>query len=410
MGEYAVRCPECGGAADAHALACPAGCSALLRTEYAAKQLAVRDLPGLFRFFDWLPVRSVVDSKSAPVAFVSAGISKELGLEDLWIGFTGYYPERDAFSISCTFKETEALPTFAGLNDRGGGRMLVASAGNTGRAFAQTANDTGSDCLIVVPDKAADRIVVSEDRGAAKVLTVKGDYADAISAAERIASFGGFIREGGARNVARRDGMGTVLLEGVLRMGSLPDHYFQGVGSGTGGISAWEASLRLMGDGRFGDRPPKLHLAQNSPFTPMTNAWNAGRRDIISADLSGGTDIYADVLANRTPPYGIAGGVFDAVSACKGEFLAVTERSAREAERLWNRHENAALDPAAAVALASLIAAVDEGLPRGDKIFLNITGGGKDRVKEDIALTTIEPSERVRPDVSDADLRSAADA
>ncbi|MDR3283114.1 MAG: cysteate synthase [Candidatus Methanoplasma sp.] len=410
MGEHAVRCPKCGRAVDTHSLSCPAGCPALLRTEYVAKRLTERDLPGMFRFFDWLPVRSVLNSRSSPVAFRSKGVSKELGLKDLWIGFTGYYPERNAFSVSCTFKETEALPTFARLKDRGGGRIVVASAGNTGRAFAQTAGDTDSDCLVVVPDKAADRIEVSEDRGRARLLTVRGDYADAIRVAERIASFGGFVPEGGARNVARRDGMGTVLLEGALRMGSLPDHYFQGVGSGTGGISAWEASLRLVGDGRFGDRLPKLHLAQNIPFTPMADAWNAGRRDIIEKDLSNGTDIYADVLANRTPPYGISGGVFDAMTACDGEFLTVTEKSAREAEKLWNIHENAALDPAAAVALAALTAAVEDGLPLDEKIFLNITGGGRDRVKEDIALTRIEPSERVNRDVSDADLRRAADA
>jgi len=56
-------------------------------------------------------------------------------------------------------------------------------------------------------------------------------------------------------NVARRDGMGTVMLEAAVTIGRAPDHYFQAVGSGTGGIAAWEASLRLKQDGRFLNGP-----------------------------------------------------------------------------------------------------------------------------------------------------------
>ena len=77
------------------------------------------------------------------------------------------------------------------------------------------------------------------------------------------------VSEGGARNIARRDGMGTVMLDAALTIGKMPDHYFQAVGSGTGGISVWEAAIRLRADGRFGQKIPKLQLAQNLPFVPM---------------------------------------------------------------------------------------------------------------------------------------------
>ena len=105
------------------------------------------------------------------------------------------------------------------------------------------------------------------------LIAVKGDYYDAIQIAEKMQSLPGFAAEGGARNIARRDGMGTVMLDAAVKLGQIPKHYFQAVGSGTGGISAWEAGLRLREDGRFGSNLPRLHLAQNLPNAPIYNAW-----------------------------------------------------------------------------------------------------------------------------------------
>lgn len=59
------------------------------------------------------------------------------------------------------------------------------------------------------------------------------DYTDAINLAGRIAKLPGMVSEGGARNVARRDGMGTMMLDAAVTIGKMPDHYFQAVGSGT---------------------------------------------------------------------------------------------------------------------------------------------------------------------------------
>lgn len=416
MGGYELVCMEGNEVVEErYTLSCGNGHRGLLRTRYKAQRLEPRDFGGVFRFYDWLPVHSVLDTESAPIAFQSEGLSKELGLDDLWIGFTGYYPERGGKVKSCTFKEMEALPTYARLRDCGGGTVIVASAGNTARAFAQTANDIGSDCVVVVPEKARDRLSITEDRGFARLFTVKGDYADAIQMADRITALMGYVPEGGAKNVARRDGMGTVMLEGALAMGRIPDHYFQAVGSGTGGISTWEASLRLIGDGRYGDSLPVLNLAQNSPFTPMAKAWAEGRREISESDLGRGRDdveeVFADVLTNRKPPYSMAGGVFDAMTACNGRFFEVTNEEARSAEKLWMSIENARPDPAASVALASLIKAVEEGkVGRSEKVFLNMTGGGLDRAREELGMETVKPESVLTMDMSDEDIRGVVDA
>ncbi|MGN1044581.1 MAG: cysteate synthase [Candidatus Methanomethylophilaceae archaeon] len=416
MGDYELLCLDGWEyVQEKYTLSCENNHGGLLRTVYSKKRLDIANHNGVFRFYDWLPVHSVIETESAPIAFRNEELSKELGLSDLWIGFTGYYPERGAKVKSCTFKEMEALPTFARLRDCGGGTIIVASAGNTARAFAQTANDIGNDCVIVVPKKSYDRLKITEDRGFARLYTVDGDYADAIRMADRVTALMGYVPEGGAKNVARRDGMGTVMLEGAVAMGSLPDYYFQGVGSGTGGISAWEASMRLIGDGRFGDRLPELCLAQNAPFTPMAKAWNQGRRNITEEDLGDAekdvAEVYADVLTNRKPPYSVKGGVFDAMSACGGEFLEVTNAEAMEAERLWMSFEDVRPDPAASIALASLIKAVNEGKVRKDgKIFLNMTGGGLERAVRECDMKAVAVAEELRFDMSDDEIRGIMNA
>lgn len=410
MGSYRIRCLEGGEyVEERYTLRCT-GHSGLLRAEYDAEQLALNNTEGVFKFYDWLPVRSTIRSLSCPVAFRNEDLAREIGLKDLWIGFTGYYPERNAYVKSCSFKEMEALPTMARIRDCKGGTIVVASAGNTGRAFAQICNEVGMDCIIVVPERSGDRIRISEQNRHAKLLTVRGDYADAIALSDRISSMDGYIPEGGAKNIARRDGMGTVMLEAAVTSGRIPDHYFQAIGSGTGGISAWEASMRLMGDGRFGDRLPMLHLSQNSPFTPMKNAWDAGRREILPEDMPDATHsiskVYADVLTNRSPPYGLKGGVYDAMTACNGKMYSVTNEEAKEAEKLWMEYENALPDPAASVAFASLLKAIQEDrVPKEKMILLNMTGGGYDRVKEDIPLLTIQPFARLDTDISDEELK-----
>lgn len=406
---YTLYCVENGEEVDEnYTLTCPHGHNGLLRARYRSRQLHVGPEKNEFRFKEWLPVTRTFDCRTGPVTFRSEALSRELGLKNLWIGFTGYYPERGAFAVSGSFKELEALPTYSRLGDFSGDSVVVASAGNTARAFAEIGNAIGRKCVIVVPEGAKDRMAVTEDRGYATLFAVKGDYADAISVADRISAMDGFVPEGGARNIARRDGMGTVMLDGTVTMGRLPDHYFQAVGSGTGGIAAWEAAMRLIDDGRFGTALPRLELSQNEPFTPMAKAWNAGRRDILPEDL-GHTDdvfgVYADVLTNRKPPYSMAGGVFDAMAATDGRFRSVTNAEARSAEKLWNSIESSAPNPAASVALASLVKAVENGdLDPESYILLNMTGGGLERSMEDFGMQRIKVAAVLERDVADEEL------
>jgi cysteate synthase len=403
MDKYSVKCLLCGEVHDPYSLNCKNGDQSLLRAYYTAKQLIPTDMPGIWKYYNWLPVDGIIEEGSGrTVTYKSKALASELGLDDLWIAFNGYWPEKGANLMTCTFKDLESFPTMQRIREQEEKRiMVVASAGNTARAFANVCSITGQPLLLVVPKESVHRLwTIRDDNHSVCLVTVEGDYFDAISLAGEIAARDGFVNEGGAKNVARRDGMGTVMLDAVLTSGKIPDHYFQAVGSGTGGISAWEASLKLLDDGRFGETLPKLHLGQSLPCAPLYSLWKG--EDAVDAACPDG--IYDDVLFNRKPPYALKGGVKDVIEASGGDIYAVTNEEASAAQELFEKSEGIDLNPAAAVAVATLVQAIEAGAVKPDeKIVLNITGGGKKRLMQDYELKQLPVSLEVSAEDEDAE-------
>jgi cysteate synthase len=191
--------------------------------------------------------------------------------------------------------------------------------------------------------------------------------------------------------------MATAMLNAVEAIGRLPDCYFQAIGSGAGAIAAHEAAKRLVDDARFGATVPRLMLSQNAPFTPIHDAWKKGRRDIAELDIDQARTltghIVATVLSNSRPPYATRGGVFDVLSESQGDMFAIANDEAEQAMRLFEKSEGIDIDPAAGVALASLIrSARSAQIPRDATVLLHITGGGARRRALDKNLCVASPN------------------
>ena len=372
----------------------------LIRAIYDNEQLIVDDtLPGLYKFASWLPIHKILKGSGAPVTFKSIGLAKELGLTNLYITFNGYWPEKGALMETGTFKECEAYSVCARFNENSDGVMVVASAGNTARAFAKVCSDNKIPVLICVPEDNLNALWFSQEIDpCVKLIAAEsgGDYFDAIHLSNLACHIEGFYPEGGAKNVARRDGMGTTVLSAVTTIGKIPDFYFQAIGSGTGAIAAWEANLRFLEDGRYGSAKMKLMLSQNAPFLPIKEAWDADSRQMLPINDEEARkqveEIDAKVLSNRKPPYGIIGGLYDAMKDAGGEVFAVTNQEAAKAALLFSETEGNDIEPAAAVAVASLIQAVNEGIiDKNATIMLNITGGGIEKFKRENKINYLKP-------------------
>jgi len=411
--KYRLRCVGGGEVIpDISAQTCPNGHDSLVRTEYCRRRLHLAPYTGMFRYLCWLPVNRPLLPSGGAVTYQSTGLARELGLSRLYISFSGYWPEHGADLPTGSFKELEALATMQRLTELGGQIPVIASAGNTGRAFAGISAQYHRPVVIVVPETAVSRLWTTTPAREVFIVTVKGDYTDAITVGNALTSVPGCVPEGGARNVARRDGMGTVMLDAAVAIGRMPDHYFQAVGSGTGAIAAWEAALRLKGDGRFGAELPRLHCAQNEPFTPMVCAWQQRRRtidpDLDMPDAANAIQaVMSPVLTNRQPPYAIAGGLYDALQATRGTMHAVSNTSGRTAAKIIRDTEGIDPDPAAAIAAAALIQESATGMiGNDDTVLLNITGGGYERIREDFTQYPLEPAVTVQPGDSLNELRA----
>lgn len=385
MSQFSMRCRKCGEVLrDVYCAFCDHCENALLVSEYRDIMFLEGESGGIWRF-NWLPVKKGGAYTAGPVIFRSRHLAGRLGLENLYIAFNGYWPEMGARMMTCTFKEFEAAVVVENARENGIEGLVVASAGNTARAFAHLSMESGFPAIIVVPRMCLQEMWYLESSSRVSTLIVDdGDYSDAIDVARRISVAASVPFEGGVKNVAKRDGLGIVLLEAVSTMGRLPDHYVQAVGSGAGAIAVWEMSERFLRDGRFGGRLPTLHLAQNLPFAPMVKAWHRGERRLAPEDLNPDLicDISTRVLSTRYPAYEVIGGVFDALTASHGQTYGVTNDEMSRAKTLFEAEEGTDIVPAAGVAVAALMQAVKKGsIAPSDSVLLNITGGGEDRIR-----------------------------
>ncbi len=373
------------------------GAPSLIRAVYEKKQLTVRGAEhGVYRFADWLPIGRELAGSSAPVTYKSKGLAQRLGLDNLWITFSGWWPERGARMSTCSFKETEAYSVCGRLNPNEERVLVVASAGNTARAFARVCSENNIPLLLCVPEDNLNALWFDAPLNDCVKLVAAasgGDYFDAIHIGNQAVTDPFFFAEGGAKNVARRDGMGTTTLSAVTTIGHIPDYYFQAVGSGTGAIAAWEANIRLIADGRFGTNKMRLMVSQNAPFLPMYDAWKAASREMLPYDDAqarrDAEEIDAKVLSNRRPPWGVTGGLFDALNDTQGNVIAVTNSELRAAAAIFEEAEGVDIHPAAAAAVASLTKNTPEP---GAHIMLNITGGGEKLFRTGRTLHSLRPS------------------
>lgn len=371
---------------------------ALLRTKYSQPLVVDHGFKSIFKY-SWLPVHDNFDCCSAPITFMSKSFGKHLGLKNLYCTFSGYAPFLNAFNKTGSFKEYEAVGVLGRHGFDTTYTIVLASAGNTGRAFAELASSLPTKVIIVVPESSVSQIwtTIPTTDNIRLYYVLDGDYSDAIKIANTIASFEGHVAEGGVRNVGRRDGMGTTFISAVQCMNRIPDHYFQAVGSGSGALSAWESSLRfkqLMNTP--GPSVPKLHISQNYPFTPIINSWNAKSPTLLPIDEALAKKqiaaISANVLSNRTPPYSTIGGVYDAMTASKGVAYRVTNKEAMFAYNIFLEKEQLEIGPSAAIACASLIKAVNtKQVSPEEYIMLNLTGGGYKNIYKDFTITHLTP-------------------
>ncbi len=378
--KYLLKCPRCGRVfQDAgFSFSCPNGCSSIVKTEYLTR--VEFGGSGLWRYMGYLPVSGAVDDYSEfPAVFRSEEYS-DMYNANVYFILNGYSPEHNVRMKTCTFKELEAIVSLK-YAEEAGKDIALSSVGNTANAFMELAKYVPDVTVyLFVPEKVFDCVFELERSENAVLVKVRGGYSDATSLAKSFSSSrGGVVYEGGGFSFARRDSLSTLAYSFVENAGKPPDVYVQSVGSGTGAISFFDGLKRL------GFRS-KIVVAQNSPFTPVVDAWKMGARDVQKTDFDPLEVLYAKVLSNEQPLFGHAGGLYDTLSESGGTAIAISESEARRAGKLFRKVTGIEPFPASSVALAAL-----EKVDLAGTIAVNITGSGKNILKRDYKVRRARP-------------------
>ena len=135
-----------------------------------------------------------------PLLTKSSKLAAALGLKNLYITFNGYYPKIGAHMSTCSFKETEALSVCGRLGEDHAHKVLVvASAGNTARAFARVCSDNRIPLLLSVPEDNLDALWFDAPlNDCVKLIAARkgGDYFDAIHLSNLVLKSDKFLAEG----------------------------------------------------------------------------------------------------------------------------------------------------------------------------------------------------------------------
>ncbi|PJI41900.1 MAG: hypothetical protein CTR53_05440 [Ferrovibrio sp.] len=397
MLHYQVRCPGCGAMTDDNGVmnSCSSGCSGKTVPVFQPRgPVAIdRNATGFRRYAALLPCSEVLDTPFPVSTFRATRLAETLGFDNLYLTLTGHFPKLGQTSPTCSFKELEAVAVFSRLRTHDCRRpVLLASAGNTARAFAYFGAKIGYPTVIAVPGNARASLWLPDEDGLAerverfvRFVSVRepGNYLDAsrLCAAVQAALGSAVINEGGFTNIGRTTGLGLCAASFVDAVGRVPDHYVQAVGSASGAVAALRTYELLMGASA---RPMSLHLIQNAPYTLLVDALEARR---VKVDATPYLD-YIDsacspMLTSADPAYAYPGGLKERLDdgwSIGG--AAVTNSEIYSAQHLAWRTERLQLLLPAAAALAGLKQLVESGrIGRTETVQLNLTGGGEEQLK-----------------------------
>jgi len=310
--------------------------------------------PLLERFRDRLPVTGTtpivsLGEGSTPL-LAAPRIARKAGLRELWLKWEASNPTGSYKDRGMTVAVSKAL-------EDGAEAVLCASTGNTAGSTAAYAARAGLPAVVLTPQGAVAGAKLAQTRMlGATVLEVRGDFDQALAAAQELAARGSHVLVN-SLNPNRREGQKTAVLEIVEELGGAPDAFVLPYGGG-GNTSSYAQALAELG------------LA-----TPIVSVEATNRRGTLATAIRIGDPVHAD-----------------AVAASGARIVAADDDELVSAWRALAAEEGLFCEPSSAAGLA----AVFRGDVEGERLVVTITGHGlKDPA---IADRLAPPPVEVEPD------------
>lgn len=290
-------------------------------------------IPLIERFRDRLPV-----GEATPVVSLGEGstpllraprLSERLGVE-LWLKWEASNPTGSYKDRGMTVAVSKAV-------EEGAEAVICASTGNTAASAAAYAARAGIPALVLSPQGAVAGAKVAQTRMlGARVLEVRGDFDEALAAAQELARRGTHVLVNSV-NPYRREGQKTAVFEIVEELGAEPDAFVIPYGGG-GNTSAYAKGLGELGS-----------------TTPIYSVEAEHRPTTLASAIRIGVPVHAE-----------------SVAAARAHVVTVSDQEIVEAWRELARLEGLFCEPSSAAGLA----AIRRGAVAGERLAVTITGHG----------------------------------
>ena len=242
-----------------------------------------------------------------------------------------------------SFKDRGMTVAVSRALEQGARAVVCASTGNTAASAAAYAARAGMQALVLQPAGAvASGKLAQASALGARVLEVRGSFADGLAAARVLAERGTHVLVN-SLNPDRLEGQKTAAFEIVEELGRAPDLLALPYGGG-GNLCAYWRGFSEAGSG-----------------APRIVAGEAANRESTAASA----------IRITSPAH--AAGVEEAIRASNGSVVALADDAILDAWRELARSEGVFCEPASAAGLAALTRA---GLESGSTVVCVVTGHG----------------------------------
>lgn len=339
---------------------------AAVRKAWQDKPLSSR-LPNHWRYSELLPLKAQSMPYDWQVGWtpiiVADRLAKHLGLSRMLLKDEGRNP-------SASFKDRASAVGVAHALEVGATSVACASTGNAASSLACHAALAGIQANIFVPATAPEPKLAQLLVFGARVFAVEGTYDQAYQLCSAACEKFGWYNRNCAINPVLVEGKktgGLEVAEQTAKSG-VPDWLAVSVGDGCTIAGIWKGLVEMHTLGVI-DRLPKLLGVQAAEVAPLVYAF---KKNELPAPGQGAT--IADSIDVQTPRNWRK--AVNALHDSGGTILSVSDEQILAAIRLAGRHGVFA-EPAAAAALAGVVAALDEQIIKpGESVLAMITGSG----------------------------------
>lgn len=292
-------------------------------------------------------------------------LAAKYGVKQLFIKDDGRNP-------TGSLKDRASAVGVARAMDLGRTEIACASTGNAASSLAGFSAVQGLKAVIFVPEAAPVAKITQLLIYGAKVVLVKGDYADAFKLSTQAIERFGWYNRNCAINPYLVEGKKTCALEIAEQLEfDVPDKVFVSVGDGCIVSSTYKAfyDLRQIG---FIDRIPAIIGVQAEGCKPVVDAIQQGLDRIVPYEKA---DTLADSIAVRYPRNWAK--ALRAVRNSGGSMVSVSDAEILDAMKELACATGVFGEPAGVTAFAGFKEMADEGkLSPSDRVAVIVTGNG----------------------------------